>query len=111
MAVKTNDSFSEWVFKSLVEKEIINSPTVNLSVVNLLRQSTDQNDVLWGLIGASLVNKGQVGKKLSTQYEEYAKQYCQSHSEFTDGPDKFCDIMKRAAVCASIEWKKRYRES
>jgi hypothetical protein len=118
------ESFSKWVFRSLVERGVIRDyettprsgrgkpPAGNLSIqqarIKELRVSTDPNDVLWGLLGASLLGVDEevgAGKKILNQYNEYSKKY------YTENPAKFFEIMKKAAICAGTEYKEKYKKN
>jgi len=118
------ESFSKWVFHSLIERGVVRDyektprtgrgkpPAGNLSIqqarIKELRVSTDPNDVLWGLIGASLLGIDEevgAGKKIVNQYNEYSKKY------YTENPTEFFEIMKKAAICAGTEYKEKYKKN
>lgn len=119
-----NETFSQWIFNSMIENGIIldydknphtgkgRTPIGNLSLkldqIYALRQSSDLNAVLWGLIAVSLTNNGQgkVGTRLNNQFLAFAAAYCALHPEMNS--QKVYDVMILAASCAGQEWKHRF---
>jgi hypothetical protein len=120
--------FAHWVFKSLVENGAIRDysvtphsgkgkpPKGNLSIqvanIKALRESSNPNKSIWGLIGASLVGMGMAkddavgaGKKLVKEYQAYVDSYCKSEPE-----GKVLSAMQKAAISAGNEFKARYKE-
>ena len=114
--------FGQWVFSNLVRVGAVRDydatppsgkgkrPKGNLSVsvakLQELRQSQDPNEVLWGLIGASLVGLGDevgAGKRLINEYKNYVATYCKEEP-------RSLWAMERGAIAAGKEFKSRYRE-
>lgn len=119
----TKETFSQWIFNSLIENGVIidydktphvgkgRTPSGNLTMkldkANILRQSTDSNLSLWGFIGIGL-NAGnrELSTRLSNLFKGFATTYCTAHPE--ENAEKLYEIMVRAVGCAMDEWKTRY---
>ena len=117
------DKFNDWVFESLVSYGAIRDysktarsgkgkpPKGNLSIqiqrIAELRESSDPNDQIWGMIAYSgLQADGQIGKRFKAIVDDYCNQYSPP-----DSPAKLFKAISKAAIAARDEFKARFKET